>query len=282
MSQVPNSNPLRKHFRQPAIHIRLPSGGKFYPPNTLMLPPNGELPVLPMTAVDEITSRTPDALFNGSAVMEIIASCCPSIRDPWCVPTVDINALLAGIRLASYGHELEISTTCPKCGNAHSMNIDLRMALDSLGQPDYNQAVQTGDLTFYFTPITYRQVNENSKIQFEDQKLIQLLENSEVPEEEKMRRLGDAFRRITRLTIKSIADSISSIKTADALVNDREHIEEYLHNCPKHVFELVREHVIALREQSEFRPVHVICDNCSNEYEQPFSLDMTNFFVTAS
>ena len=59
-----NDNPLRRYFRQPAIYIRLPSAGKFYPPGTLDMPANNELPVLPMTAVDEIVSRTPDALFN--------------------------------------------------------------------------------------------------------------------------------------------------------------------------------------------------------------------------
>ena len=107
-----STNPLRKYFRQPSIHLRLPSGGKFYPPGTLDLPPNGEIPILPMTAVDEITTRTPDALFNGSAVVDIMHSCVPNIGDPWSIPAVDFNALLAAVRLASYGHEMEVSTTC--------------------------------------------------------------------------------------------------------------------------------------------------------------------------
>jgi hypothetical protein len=62
---LPN-NPLTQYFRQPAIYIRLPSQGKFYPPSALNMPPNGELPILPMTSNDEITYRTPDALFNRS------------------------------------------------------------------------------------------------------------------------------------------------------------------------------------------------------------------------
>jgi hypothetical protein len=77
------SNPLRKYFRQPAIHLRLPSGGKFYPDGVVDLPPNGEIPIYPMTAVDEIITRTPDALFNGSAVPDILKSCVPNIKDPW-------------------------------------------------------------------------------------------------------------------------------------------------------------------------------------------------------
>jgi hypothetical protein len=275
-------NPLRKHFRQPAIHLRLPSGGNFYPAGTLILPPNGEVPVLPMTAVDEITSRTPDALFNGSAVMEIIGSCVPNIRDPWSIPAVDITALLIAVRLASYGHELEIASKCPHCGHDHNFSIDLRTALDGLRAGDYNQTVNVGDLEVYFTPLNYRQINESSKIQFEDQKMIQLLSNADVPEEEKMKQLGQAFRRITQMTIRGIAQSISTIKTADAMVTELEHIEEFLNNCPKHVFDAIRDHVIQLRESTDLKPLHVACENCTKEYDQPFSLDMSNFFVTAS
>ena len=50
-----NSNPLMQFFRQPAIYTRLPSGGKGWPVGSIQMPPNGELPVLPMTAIDEIT-----------------------------------------------------------------------------------------------------------------------------------------------------------------------------------------------------------------------------------
>ena len=68
MSQT-NPNPLSQYFRQPVIYIKLPSNGKFYPPGTLDMPANNELPVLPMTAIDEITYRTPDALFDQIAAM---------------------------------------------------------------------------------------------------------------------------------------------------------------------------------------------------------------------
>ena len=104
---LPN-NPLTQYFRQPAIYIRLPSQGKFYPNGSLNMPPNGELPVLPMTSVDEITYRTPDALFNGSATVSVIKSCVPNIRDPWVMPSADMDAVLVGIRIASYGHDMDM------------------------------------------------------------------------------------------------------------------------------------------------------------------------------
>jgi hypothetical protein len=88
------NNPLQQYFRQPAIHIKLPSNGEFYPNGSLDMPPTGEIPVYPMTAIDEITYRTPDALFNGQAVVSVIQSCIPNIKDAWASPATDVNAIL--------------------------------------------------------------------------------------------------------------------------------------------------------------------------------------------
>ena len=183
---IQTDNPLRKYFRQAVIHLRLPSAGRFYPPGSIDLPPNGEVPILPMTAVDEITSRTPDALFNGSAVVNVLSSCVPNIRDAWTIPAVDFNSLLAAVRIASYGHEMEISSTCPKCGQTHPYTIDLRWALDQLRMPDYDTPAVIGDLNCFFVPMTYQQLNEVSQVQYEDQKLMQIINSSETTEEEKM------------------------------------------------------------------------------------------------
>lgn len=283
VTQMPQTdNPLRRYFRQPAIHLRLPSNGRYYPPGSLNMPPNGEVPILPMTAVDEITSRTPDALFNGSAVMNIIGSCVPAVLDPWNIPMTDFNTLLVGVRLASYGHEMEISTKCSKCGHDHVLTIDLRTVLDNMRTPNYEESVSIGDLAISFMPITYRQANENSRINFEDQKIVQMLSDADITEEEKMHRLGNAFRKITDITIKSMAESISLIKTTDAMVTEPQHILDFLRNCPKETFDVIKNHAIKLREATDLTPVSVVCENCANQYQQAFTLDMSNFFVNAS
>jgi hypothetical protein len=137
-----------------------------------------------MTAVDEITSRTPDALFNGSAVVDIIRSCVPNIQDPWAAPASDITALMVAVRLASYGHNLEIGSKCPACNEENDFEIDLRLVLDGLRAGDYNVPLQSGDLTIYFAPMNYHQINENNRVQFEDQKMIQSLVSSDTKEED--------------------------------------------------------------------------------------------------
>ena len=277
-----SANPLKQYFRQPAIYLRLPTGGKYWPPGSIELTHNGEFPVYPMTAIDEITYRTPDALFNGQAVVTVIQSCIPNVKDAWNAPTADINSMLVAIRLASYGHELEINSTCPSCGTAEDYAIDLRNVLDQLKLPDFESTMHHGDLEIAFAPISYQNQNLSSQSQFEEQRRIQSITESALPEEEKIKQLNDAMRRITELTIDALKWSIAGIRTPGAIVSETEHIQEFLLNCDRKLFTRIRDHVINLRQVSELKPLEIVCDNCKHEYRQTVTLDMTSFFEPAS
>jgi len=280
MTQI--ANPLRQFFRQPAIYLRLPSDGRFWPPGTLEMPENRELPVMPMTAIDEITYRTPDALFNGQAVVSVVTSCVPNIRNAWVIPSVDIDAILTAIRIASYGHELEVDSTCPKCQTPDSYALDLRHVLDGFRLPNYDACVTNGDLEIHFVPLNYKQMHENNTMQFNEQRLLAMLPSSEIPEEEKVKMLADALRKVTEMTVSTLTTTISMIKTPQAMVTDREHIGDFLKNCDRSLFTAIRDHVIKLRVDSELKPLQIKCANCENEYQQPFTLDQANFFAPAS
>jgi len=102
------TNPLKQYFRRPALYLKLPSGGNNYAPGVIDLPENGDIPVYPMTAIDEITARTPDALFNGTAVHDLMKSCVPAIKQPWSIYSTDLDAILIAIKAASKGSDLEI------------------------------------------------------------------------------------------------------------------------------------------------------------------------------
>ncbi len=278
---TPN-NPLRQYFRQPSIYIRLPSGGRFYPEGTLTMPPNGELPVLPMTAVDEITYRTPDALFNGAAMVLVIQSCVPSIKNAWAIPSMDVDTILLGIRVASYGHDMELGSTCPNCKHESEFGIDLRQALDQIRAPDYETPVKHRDLEFFFRPMTYQNLNDNNQAQFDQQKLISVLPDTELPEAEKISAISDALRKITAMTIDALCQSIAAVKTPQALVTEPEFIRELMQNCDRKVFNSVRDHIIELKNQAELQPLKLTCPECKSEYQQSFTLDMTSFFGAAS
>ena len=133
-----SNNPLRQYFRRPALYISLPSKGKYYPQGTLDMPENGELPVYPMTAIDEITAKTPDALFNGNAVVDIIKSCIPSIKDPWNLPSTDVDTLLIAIRAATNGNDLEVESICPACDETGKYGVNLISLLSGINTNGYD------------------------------------------------------------------------------------------------------------------------------------------------
>lgn len=279
------NNPLQKYFRQPAIYVKLPSDGKFYPPGTLEMPANGEIPIYPMSAIDEILSRTPDALFNGSAVTQLFQSCVPNIKDPWAIPQIDIDLLLTAIKIASYGHEMEMSTTCPHCNDTTDYSLDLRTVIDKYGSPDYKKSLDMGDMQIYFKPLNYFQINEMSKKQFEQQKALQIAtSDAEGQEDAKVSAMGQALTNLTMMTLGSIADSISVVKSGDDVVEDPEHIKEFIMNADSKIFNRIRDHITSMRESTEMPPLKIICSNeeCKKDYEQPFTLDISNFFVSGS
>ena len=276
------ANPLKQYFRQPSVYLRLPSEGQFWPTGTITMPPNKELPVLPMTAIDEITYRTPDALYNGSAVVNVIQSCIPDIKDAWLTPGADLNSILVAIRIASYGHNMEINSTCPACKNEEEYTIDLRLVLDGLKMPDYATSMQEGDLEITFRPMTYRDQNDINLKQFEEQRVLQTVPQSDLPNEQKLEMLNQALQKITELTVSALKWNIASVRTPQVLVTDPVHIEEFLRNTDRKLFVKIRDLIIEKRNTSEFKPVQIKCGACEHEYNQTVTLDQTNFFGQAS
>ena len=87
-----NENPLKQLYRSKSVYVNLPSRGRFYK-SGLTLSIDDELGIMPMTAVDEIKLKAPDALFNGDALFDLIKSCVPDVADPDEIPTCDVDMI---------------------------------------------------------------------------------------------------------------------------------------------------------------------------------------------
>lgn len=271
------NNPLRQYFRRPAIYISLPSKGKYYPPNSLELPQNGEIPVYPMTAIDEITAKTPDALFNGNAIVELIKSCVPAIKDPWCLPSTDLDTILVAIRAATNGNELGIESTCPKCEETSGYSVNLVGSLSDINVDGYNDPIRVGELSVKLKPLNFKSVNQGNLDQFSVQRELNQLDTIE-NQEDRNKQSSSLLKKITEMNINLVANTIESITTPSEVVTNKEFINEFLHGCDKTSFEHIRKKVVSLREASTIKPLQVKCVNCSHEYEQPLALNVTDFF----
>lgn len=121
---LPQTNPLIERSRLPGEIHRLPSRGIFYTHGEL--DPgvrDGEVQVFPMTMIDEITVRSPDLLFSGDAIKQVIRRCVPQILKPEALLAKDVDFLMLVLRKASYGDvEIDYEHNC-KDAKSHSYII---------------------------------------------------------------------------------------------------------------------------------------------------------------
>ena len=272
-----DTNPLKQYFRRPAVYLKLPSGGVSYTPTVVELPENGEVPVYPMTAIDEITSRTPDALFNGTAVVDIIKSCVPAIKDPWSISSNDLDAILIAIRAAGGGDSMEIETTCPKCEEQSTFAINLIHILSNLQSADYSKTLEIGNLKLKLRPLSFREMNEGSMKQFEIQKTFQRIALEE-NQAERESLSHQAFENVTLLTMTLLSKTIEYIETPDTTVDNKEFILDFLKNCDKNVYTAIRDYSTELKSKTELQPLDITCPHCSHEYQQSFTMNPADFF----
>jgi hypothetical protein len=273
------NNPLRQYFRRPALHLSLPSKGQYYPEGSIEFPETGELPVYPMTAIDEITSKTPDALFNGSAVVDIIKSCIPGIKDPWQIPNMDLDAILIAIRSATNGTELEIMSTCPACENEGKFGINLSYLLSTIKADNYDNILHAGELQVRFRPLSYKEVNEGNMAQFLMQRKIREMQAMEnLDDEARNKKSSDLMVEIQKINADLISKTIESISVESTVVTNKEHISEFIDKCDRNTYEAIRTHVSTVRTNSTIKPQEIKCVNCGHEYNQELALNITDFF----
>ena len=273
-----DNNPLKAYFRRPAIYLKLPSEGKYYPQGSVDIPVNGEVAVYPMTAVDEITTKTPDALFNGSAVVEIIKSCIPSIKDPWEIPLIDLDPILVAIRTATNGNNMDITSKCPACEEEASYGINLGNLLGTLQKGKYDEPLILQDLSFKFKPLAYKQINKINQVQFEIQTVVMGLDSIE-DDNVRKQKSNETMQKLNDLSVSLVSETIESITTPSSIVSEKEFIIDFLKNCEKQTFESLRNYAIKMRESSEIKPLKMKCIHCQHEYDQSLILNPTDFFA---
>ena len=282
--QQQSQNPLQNYMRQPVIYIKLPSQGKFWIKGAVEMPINGELPVLAMSTRDEIGLNTPDALMNGQAVVNMIHSCLPNIKNAWSIPALDLDTVLIAIRIASYGEKMEYSSKCPHCENEDNYEIDLRQFLElEVNLDGYLEPLAYNDMQIYLRPSDYETINMQNMEQFEQQRLIAVIQDVDMSEEEKQRRFNEIFKIMTEYTVRNISNSISKIVTPDGITVDNViHIKDFVENSERQLFEEVKKHVDEINSGIPEKKVNITCEACSKTYETPFTFDQANFFVFAS
>lgn len=279
------NNPLKKFFRQPKLYIKLPSSGSFYPPGSLVKVDNGEYPVYAMTAKDEIAMKTPDALLNGQSTVDIIQSCVPNIKNGWVVPSIDVDALLVAIRIATYGENLDLDITVPGTTITKTYTTDLRIVLEKLLNAAFEPVIEINpEMTVFIRPLTYMEFTQNAIKTLEEQRIFSIVNDEKLPEEEKILLFNKSFKKLTDITVGMVSQCIAKIVTPEATVDNPAYIAEFIENADKDFFKKIMEHLEAQRNKFQIPSFTVVtteeerAEGALEKFEVPITLDASNFF----
>ena len=275
-------NPLSQWFRQPKIYIRLPSKGEFYPNGALDKSANDEYAVYAMTAKDELMFKTPDALLSGQTTVEVIKSCIPSILNPWAMPSLDLDASLIAIRIATYGEGMDVSADCPFCNHENDYEINLVNWLEKVSGFNFETEINIDPLTIHIRPYTYKEITEASLKTFEQQRIIAIVNDENLSDELKIEKFSESFVKLTELTVDTMAKCIWKISTPAGDVTNLEDILEFIQNSPKDVFQRISDHISALKDKVALGEQEVACKECEKEFNMPIELDQSSFFGNRS
>jgi hypothetical protein len=278
------TNPLAKYFRQPGIHISLPSKGLYC--DGIELEMSGEVGILPMTAKDEIIVNNPDSLLNGSALEQIVHSCCPAIKDVRKLPIVDIDVIVMSAKLVTYGDRFKLQAPCPKCKKGVEFSLSIRNLLGKVKSlPDECAIRLNDDVIIYLRPHTLETANKIGMAEFEENSLLKnIISNTDIENFKKVEAISDSIKKITQLHMDSLADCVRWVQTPEGRVDDTIMIQEFLQNSDRNVIENIKDALKELNSCGMPRTTFIVCDNpeCQHKWELPIVYDPTSFFAKDS
>jgi hypothetical protein len=286
MTENSNANPLQKYYRQPAIYIKLPSEGRYYTKDVYTPTETGEIPVLPMTAKDELAFKTPDALMNGQATVDVIKSCVPNLLDPWSMVAYDTDAVLLAIRIATYGETMDIKYQVPVTLEDQEHTINLPSLLEQVNTLKIDDYTTTSKgFKIKVAPLTYRQVAKVQLARFEQQKMIGTVNDSTLSEEQKQTAFSKSWGIMNTVNFGLLVDAIGEITTPDGeVVTDRKQIAEFCNKADTRTVKEIEQKIQSLKTQAQTPPLKIkateeqIKKGVPATYNVPITFDQSNFF----
>jgi len=271
------NNPLQRFFRQPKLYVSLPSKGIYYEPGALQ----GDwsnVPIFAMSGMDEIIMKTPDALFSGEATAKVIESCCPYVTNAKLMPTIDIDALLVAIRIATFGEKMTISQNCKHCDAENEYEIELTKLIDYFSSLKYVSQIQVMEgLTISVRPLQYEEMTYFSIENFKLQKT--LYQTGELPEDQRQKQIDEIYKTLSELQLQLFLTSIENVQADGVIVTDKAFIEEYLRNTDRENYKIIKEKLEQNKETWNIPSQPVMCSSCGKENSITVQVDQSNFFA---
>lgn len=283
-SHTPAENPLSRWMRQPEIYIKLPSQGYFSENNDYELSVDNELGIAPMTTSDDILLKSPEGLLNGESMATVIQSCAPGIKNVKKLPAPDIDAILIGIRLVTYGDEMAFEVQCPECQTTNNYSTSLRYALENISLLEPNYPIKLNNkLTVFIRPFYYEDSVKEALQRYHEAQALTLLSEADLEDLEKTKKYTESITKIADLMTQLCASCV--IKIIDPNNNEieatREDVFQWVKNLSKQDAQKITDKVTEINNTGVNKEVEIICNNekCKHEWKSQISFDPSYFFV---
>jgi hypothetical protein len=275
------NNPLKQYFRKPGIWIKLPSQGQYYDTKPSDFNDMGEIAVYPMTAKDELLMKNADALLNGTAITQLLNSCVPSITSVDTMPAIDLDAVLLAIRRCTYGEDLDIETLCPSCNAKNESVLNLNHFISSITTVDKIEPIVLEDgIKVFIKPVNVKQLLNLNWVQYEQVRNIQLAEQGNMDEKEKVNILQKSYNTLTNQNLLIISACIDTVLLPDGVtVTDSANIKEWVEQISRPEFKKIENGIMSLAQKGMKKNFNVNCQGCSTDYESNIDLNPTTFFA---
>ena len=281
-----NTNPLGKYYRQPQIYITLPTKGKYYPADVYTPSETGEIPVFPMTAMDELAFKTPDSLISGQSTVDVTKSCVPNLKNPWKMTNYDTDTILLAIRVATYGEMMDMSYTVPGTTLKVDHSVNLPALLEDLAKVDVvDTATTKAGFKIKVLPLDYQILTKVSTARFEQEKIYATMRAAALDEKTKADQFAKSFKNLNTINFELLIDSVEEITTPDGTtVKDKMQIQEFCKNCDTKIINEIQDELAKIRVQGQVPSLRMqateeqIKAGAPASYEVPLTFDQSNFF----
>ena len=277
------NNPLQGYLRVPKLYILLPSGGKFSNIESIS-DISQELPIYPLTSMDKTLLRNPDALLNGESMAKVITSC-TGITDAYELTANDVDVILLAVRYATYGNDLEITSTCSDCNATLEHTIQIEPLLETISVlEDHYIITLDNDLQCYLKPYTFRDAQKAALSAFRETSELNTLINKEADEMSKLVTFNKSFIAMANLNIEILSNAIIKViipETDDSeeiTVTNNKHIEEWVLGISKQQADVVINKLNEINELGIQREVETTCEKCNGTFETKIEFNTSNFF----
>lgn len=280
------NNPLQKFYRSIKFYTKLPSGTDYYTDDVITFSESGEVGIRPMTSMDELLFKNPDALLNGEAMKNTLLSCVEGLHRPEALLNADAEALLLCIRHASYADANELSLICPKCNHQNTYAVDLQNIVETRMQEIHGSYdIELNQLIVTVRPYTLKNSISSSLKHFKQKNLARQMSEQKT-EEERLKILSASITELSKMNTDLLIDSIVSISDGHEInvINNtdmRPFIVDYLKNAETAEINKIHEKLKEINQIGIDSTFEAKCqkDGCGHEWTIEADFNPINFLL---